>query len=175
MKYALAALICVNTLLAPATAEVRQSEETTKLVKDVTTAFFAMLPSDNFEAERAFMTDEFAAATPIDSWTRARRLLIANVGATPRYVPHRLTYYDEMSLLAAVDFSGQGTSADTFVCGYILWELPAPDLIGFIRLEQNVVQASSFKSMPVQQAAQLMTQWHCPAALIEQVLAIEIQ
>jgi hypothetical protein len=157
-------------LLGPAAAQVQQNEQTTTLVRDVTEAFFDQLPKADFDVERAFMTDGFADQTPLSAWKAVRDQFVRSVGGTPRYNAHQLTYYTRETLLAAVDFSGQPAKPDTFICGFVLWEIPEQNKIGFIRLEQNVVEVPIFKSMPRQQAAQLMTDWYCPASLIETVL-----
>jgi hypothetical protein len=175
MRFLTAIVFSLQIFLKPVAAQVAPSEQTTKLVQDVTGAFFNLLPSDNFEAERAFMTDDFASKTPLDAWTSAREQFMALAGSTPRYAPHQLTYYQKSALLAAVDFSGKGSKPETFVCGFILWEIPEPNKIGFFRLEQNVVSVPLFNKMPKQQAAQLMADWHCPAPLIETTLNIKVE
>jgi hypothetical protein len=175
MRLLLALLFSLQVFLEPVAAQVPPSEQTTKLVQDVTDAFFNLMPSDNYEAERAFMTDDFASRTPLQVWKSSREQFKVLAGSTPPYAPHRLTYYQEGALLAAVDFSGKGSKPDTFVCGFVLWEIPEPNKIGFFRLEQNVVSVPLFNQMPKQQAAQLMADWHCPVGLIETVLNIKLQ
>jgi hypothetical protein len=175
MRFFLALLLSFQVFLEPVVAEVAPSEQTTKLVQDVTSAFFNLLPEDNYQAERAFMTDNFASETPLEAWKSVREKFKSLAGSSPRYSPHRLTYYKEGALLAAVDFSGQGAKSDTFVCGFILWEIPEPNKIGFFRLEQNVVSVPLFNQMPKQQAAQLMADWHCPTPLIEATLNIKLE
>ena len=175
LRYIFAACIGFIMQLEPATGQVQQDEQIAMLVEGVTKAFFEQLPQENFEAERAFMSDEFAAATPLIYWKSIREQFVKDVGQTPQYVPHKVTYYEKDSLLAAVDFSGQATKPDTFVCGFVLWEITKKNMIGFIRIEQNIVPVAVFKSMPIQQAAQLMTDWRCPVSLIEKVLEISVQ
>lgn len=162
-------------LLEPASAQVQENDSTARLVKDVTEAFFDLLPQDSFATERAFMTDDFATQTPLNEWKTIREKLIVELGATPRLSAHRLTFYEQDQLLAAVDFSGRGIKPDTHVCGFILWEIPEPNKIGFLRIELNTVPVDVFKSLPLQQAAQLMADWHCPMALIEDGLGIAVQ
>ena len=160
--------------VAPASAQIQQSEQTTKIVQVITKAFFDLLPEHKFEAERAFMTDDFAEATPLSAWKKVREQFIELVGSTPQYTEHQLTYYVQDGLLAAVDFSGQAAKPDTYVCGFVLWEFLEPNKIRFVRFEQNIVSGSVFKSMPVQEAAQLMADWHCPTSLIETVLEVSV-
>ncbi len=162
-------------IMQPASAQVRQSEQTTRLVQSVADAFFDLLPKNDFAAERAFMSKSFALATPLRDWKAMRKLTIAENGSTPLYKAHQLTYYVRDTLLAAVDFSGQSSDPDTYICGFVLWEISAENTIGFFRMEQNVVTVPIFKKMPIQQAAQLMTDWHCPMSLIETVLGLSGQ
>ena len=72
-------------------------------------------------------------------------IVIKDTGSTPTYTPHRLTYYNQGTLLAAVDFSGMGSKPDTYVCGFILWEIPEPNKIGFSRIEQNIVPVVNYE------------------------------
>jgi hypothetical protein len=88
---------------------------------------------------------------------------------------HALTFYPRSPLLAAVDFWGAGEKPDVYVCGFVLWEIPQATVIGFSRLEQNVVPVDMMRKMPVQQAAQLLTDWHCPVDLIASVLGVKVQ
>lgn len=175
MRLALFAIFAAVAISCPALAQVQSDKATTRLVGEVTEAFFALLPKNDFPSERAFMTDEFAAMTSLKDWTRIRAQLIEAAGSTPRYSAHDLTYYQRGTLFAAVDFSGRTTTANTIVCGFVLWEIASPAVIGFSRLEQNVVPAEVFKAMPVQQAAQLMTDWHCPTTLIEAILGVSVR
>jgi hypothetical protein len=156
-------------------AQVQPSDETTGLVATVTTKLFEILPTDDSQAAMAFMADDFAASVSVAEWKAVRQSINDAVGSTPEYVPHALTWYQRERLLAAVDFSGAGSKPATFVCGFILWELPKSNQIGFIRLEENVVVRDAFRKMPVQQAVQLMTDFHCPVPLIESVLDVTIQ
>lgn len=175
MKLTLFALIGACVLTCPALAQVQPDKATTRFVGNATEAFFDLIPKNDFQAERAFMTDELASMTSLRDWTNLRSQVIETAGSTSHYQSHALTYYQRGALLAAVDFWGRGAKPDTFVCGFILWEIPKPDVIGFSRFEQNVVPAKVFKAMPVQQAAQLMADWHCPATLIEAVLGVSVQ
>jgi hypothetical protein len=170
LKHIIFATTFVLALLEPANAQTRPSEQTNELVRNVTEAFFDLPPQDSFDIERAFMSDSFASAMTQKSWQNVREKLIEAAGKTTRYVAHNLTYYQRDFLIAAVDFSGQATKPDMFICGYILWEISDPNTIGFVRLEQNVVPVSVFQSMPIQEAAQLMGDWRCPVSLIETVL-----
>ena len=175
MKLRLFALLGLFAFAESAIAQVQPDDVTTRLVGEVTKAFFELLPKNDFQSERAFMTDEFFRATSLKNWTTIRKQVIATAGSTPRYASHALTYYKRGTLLAAVDFWGRGSKPNTFVCGFILWEIPTPNLIGFSRVEQNIVPADVVKKMPVQQAAQLMADWHCPTALIETILGVSVQ
>ncbi|MFC6654912.1 hypothetical protein ACFQEX_04900 [Roseibium salinum] len=91
---------------------------------------------------------------------------------TQRYSAHGLTYYQEEHLLAAVDFSGRAEVPDNLICGYMLWELPASNVAGLVRFEQNVVSVDTLRTMPVQKAAQTMVNWRCPTKMIEDVLGV---
>ena len=170
-RFMFLAIISVTTQ-NPAAAQTQPSEQTTALVAGVSETFFDLLPQHDFATERAFMSDSFAQNMPLVSWQNGREQFVAIAGKTPRYIAHGLTYYQQDTLLAAVDFSGQATQPDMFICGYILWEISDANTIGFGRLEQNIVSVPVFQNMPVQQAAQLMSDWRCPVALVEMILQV---
>lgn len=174
MKFILAAIVSISPFL-PAYAQVQPSSQTTELVGGVTEAFFELLLEEDFARERAFLTDELAKSIPIEEWRNRREQVIEAAGPTPRYAAHGLSYYQNKQLLAAVDFSGQAAEPNTYICGYLLWKLPSPNIIGLTRFEQNIVSVDLFSSMPLQDAAQLMTNWRCPSAVIETVLGVSVQ
>ena len=172
-------LVTIFTLLLtygfPATAQVQPSAATNTLVQTVTEVFFDQLPKNDFNAERAFMADHFAVTMTPKKWQTGRELLLEKIGSTPRYTAHNLTYYQQEHLLAAVDFSAKSDQPDTYVCGYILWEMPMENVIGFTRLEQNIVSEKLVKKMDLEKAVQLLTNWHCPNVVIETVLGVAFQ
>lgn len=174
MRHALYALIGFFASAQALIAQVQQTQQTTQLVQDVTKAFFAQLPKDSFEAERAYMAKGLLETVNAREWAASRKYLRDQLGTMVSYTPYNLTYYSRESLLAAVDFSGKGNKADTYVCGFVLWEIPEPNEIGLLRIEENVVSQKLFRKMPLQQAAQLMSDWRCPAQLIESVLGVSI-
>ena len=158
------------SLSTTAISQIQPSDQTTQLVASVSEAFFDQLVKEDFAAERAFMSDRMASTVSANAWRQSRQQVIEIAGKTQRYSAHGLTYYGGEQLLAAVDFSGQTEFPDSLICGYMLWELPASNVIGLARLEQNVVSVNAFRTMPVQEAAQTMVSWRCPAKMIEDVL-----
>lgn len=134
-----------------------------------------LLLKENFEAERALMTDQLATLVSLVEWSNYRSKVIGETGSTPKYNAHNLTYYNQGKLFAAVDFSGRTAKADTIICGFVLWEVSLGNEIGLARFEQNVVSAKLFRSMPVQTAAQTMASWRCPKSTIESMLGVSIQ
>ena len=162
-------------MIGPASAQVQPDDATNRLVHDTSEALFDLLPKQDFAAERAFMTDELAAMANLTDWTRLRRQVIADAGSTPRYTAHAVTFYRRTPLLAAVDFWGKAAKADTFVCGFAIWEIPSPGVIGLGRIEQNVVPVAVMRKMDLQQAAQVLADWRCPKDLIGSVLGVKVQ
>jgi hypothetical protein len=155
-------------------AQVQPGEGTTQFVLSVSEAFLDQLVKEDFAAEYAFLSDELARMLSPAEWQRLRQNTKEVSGRTQRYSIHGLTYYQDKRLLAAVDFSGRGGSRDVWICGYMLWELPEPNAIGLTRFEQNVVPVDDFSSMQIQDAVQVMTNWRCPASLIEDVLGVTV-
>ena len=174
-KTLIAMLALSLTHATPASAQVHPSAATHTLVQTVTEAFFDQLPKNDFNAERAFMADHFAVTMTPKKWQSGRELLLEKIGSTPRYTAHNLTYYQQEHLLAAVDFSAKSDQPDTYVCGYILWEMPMETVIGFTRLEHNIVSEKLVKKMDLKKAVQLLTNWHCPNTMIETVLGVTLQ
>lgn len=173
MKFILAFIISTS-LFVPAYAQETPSSQTTDLVGGVTEAFFDQLVKDDFAIERAFMTDQFANSMSVSRWSHLRAQVTEITGATPRYVAHGLRYFQNKKLFADVDFSGQTSDPNTLICGYVLWEIPTANTIGLTRFEQNIVSVEEFRNMPQQEAAQLMTNWRCPAGMIETTLGISV-
>lgn len=156
-------------------AQVQPSDQISQFVEDTSEAFLIQLVKEDFAAERAFMSDRLAKLAPPDTWREARKRVIEQTGKTQPRTIHGLTYYSEENLLAAVDFSGQGAFPGTFICGFMLWELPTPNAAKLVRFEQNVVPVATFRKLSVTQAAQTMTNWRCPDAMIESVLDVSLQ
>jgi hypothetical protein len=150
------------------------SDQTTKLVARVSEAFFDQLVKEDFNAERAFMSDRLANMASATSWRQVRQKVIETAGKTPRYSAHGLTYYQGEHLLAAVDFSARAEVPGNLICGYMVWELTASNVAGLVRFEQNVVSVDVFRSMPVHEAAQTMVNWRCSAKVIEDVLTVTL-
>ena len=169
------ALMWFLALPLSALAQVQPSNQTTALVADVSEAFLDQIVKEEFADERAFMSDRFAELVTAQDWRNTRLQVIGVAGKTARYAVHGMTYYQEGTLLAAVDFSGPAEVPDTFVCGFMLWQLPRENAIGLTRFEQNVVQVDIFRSMLPQNAAQTMTNWRCPTNMIENVLGVSVQ
>lgn len=162
-------------LSASTLAEVLPSDETSRLVAQVSEAFLDQLVKEDFAAERAFFSDQLLDMVSLDDWQSTRKKGIEVAGKTQRYSIHEMTYYRDSVLLVAVDFSGPAEFFGTQICGFMLWELPKPGSIGLVRLEQNVVSVDAFRKLPVEEAAQTMTNWRCPAAMIENVLGISLE
>ena len=160
------------SLSTTAIAQIQPSDQTTQLVASVSEAFFDQLVKEDFAAERAFMSEKMAGIVSPTAWRQNRRQVIEISGKTQRYSAHDLTYYRGEQLLAAVDFSGLTELPGSLICGFMLWELPASSVIGLVRFEQNVVSVDAFRTMPVQEAAQTMVNWRCPAKMIEDVLGV---
>lgn len=91
-----------------------------------------------------------------DEWISWRKRAPGKSETIIAYKAHRLTYYERDHLQAAVDFVAKSASPETFICGYLLWDISAPSEIALSRVEQNVVKVSLFRGMPVQKAAQLL-------------------
>jgi hypothetical protein len=166
-------LLIVTPLTA--TAQPAPSEDAANIVAQVTDAFFAQLVREDFEAERAFLANSFAAELSPERWRDMREKIIAQTGATPLFQPHQLTFYQQDTPLAAVDYAAQATQPDTYICGYVLWSFSSENTLGLTRFEQNIVEKEVFQHMELQEAAQLMTQWQCPPAVIETVLDVKLQ
>lgn len=156
-------------------ADVQPSDETSRLAVQVSEAFLDQLVKEDFAADRAFFSDRLADMMSLDDWQNTRKEVIEVAGKTQRYSVHEITYYRDSDLLVAVDFSGPAEFSGTQICGFMLWELPETESIGLVRLEQNVVSVDAFRKLPVQEAAQTMTNWRCPAEMIESVLGITLQ
>ncbi|AML53797.1 hypothetical protein [Falsihalocynthiibacter arcticus] len=175
MTKILFALGWLFSLSVSALAQVQPDEKTTQFVANVSETFLDQLVKEDFATERAFMTDQLAAHVSDDDWRSVRLQVIETAGRTQRYIVHGMMYYQEENLLAAVDFSGWAETSDTLVCGFMLWELPEENVIGLARFEQNVVSVDVFRRMPTQKAAKTMTNWRCPAKMIESLLGISVQ
>jgi hypothetical protein len=169
MKSALGLACCALPDL-PATAQTVQSEQTTQSVAAVTEAFFTQIQNEDFRTEMGFLSTRLAASLGQDGWANLRTHVIEKTGPTPAFTPHRLTYYQQDTLLAAVDYSGQTKTPDTYICGFLLWELPTENTASLLRFEQNIVEKTVFNAMDAETAIQLMTQWQCPPNLIAHVL-----
>ena len=174
MKLILAATISIFHVV-PVFAQIQPNEQTSQLVATVTDAFFSQLVQEDFDSELGFLSTELALSLDEDGWRTQRQMVIARSGPTPTFIPHRLTYYQQDTLLAAVDYSGQIGTSDTYICGYVLWTLPTPNTIGVTRFEQNIVDKAVFLQMGSQEAADLMVQWQCPPNLIATVLGLSLQ
>ncbi len=120
------------------------------------------------------MAGELASVYSLESWKKVHMQFVSSAGLKSKYTAYRTTFYED-TFFAAVDFYGQAAKPNTFICGFVVWKVEGNNKIGFIRLEQNVVSVTTFKSMPQQQAAQLMVDWRCPISLIEDVLDVHIQ
>lgn len=171
----LSPLVLALLSAGPAAAQLAPSEQTTQNVVTVTEAFFAQLQKDDFPAERAFLSEAFAAMLSAEAWAELRRQTTALAGPTPLFRPHRLTYYQQDTLLAAVDFWAPANREGTYICGYAIWSLPTADTIGLSRFEQNIVEATVFRAMDTQEALQVLTDWQCPPDVITAVLDLAIQ
>jgi hypothetical protein len=160
--------------LTPVAAQVQPDDATARLVSQTSEAFLDQIVIEDFAAERAFLSPGLAALVSPGAWQSMRAQTIQTAGKTQRYSVHAVTYYQDKTLLAAVDFSGPAGKPDTFICGFLLWELPDRASIGLMRLEQNVVAAETFRQLPVEVAAQNMADWRCPVPLIETTLGISV-
>lgn len=169
------AVVWSFALSVSALAEVQPSEETSRVAVEVSEAFLDQLVKEDFAAERAFFSDQLLDMVSLDDWQNTRKKGIEVAGKTQRYSIHEMTYYRDSVLLVAVDFSGPAEFPGTQICGFMLWELPKPGSIGLVRLEQNVVSVDAFRKLPVEEAAQTMANWRCPADMIENVLGISLQ
>ena len=117
MKLILAATISIFHVV-PVFAQIQPNEQTSQLVATVTDAFFSQLVQEDIDSELAFLSTELALSLDEDGWRTQRQMVIARSGPTPTFIPHRLTYYQQDTLLAAVDYSGQIGTSDTYICGY---------------------------------------------------------
>ena len=159
----------------PAHAQPVPSEATAQIVAQVTDAFFTQLVAEDFATERGFLADSFAANLSAEDWQDMRERVIARTGATPLCRPHKLTFYQQQTLLAAVDYAGQAEQDGTFICGYVLWSFSSENSLGLTRFEQNIVEAEVLKEMELPAAVELMTGWQCPPPLIEALLNVTLQ
>lgn len=166
--------LCATVLFfwpfVPAFAQVEPSQETTQLVATVNEAFFDQITQEDFATEYGFLSQGFAGSITSDDWQAQRQAVIDFAGPTPRFRAHRLTYYQPDRLLAAVDYAAQVNGTNIYICGFVLWEIPAADRIGITRFEQNIVDRDVFRKMDANQAAELMAQWRCPPQIIAEVL-----
>jgi hypothetical protein len=174
MKTYLSAILFASVPLI-ASAELQPSDATSAQVVTATEAFSSHLQADNFDAEYAMLTQSLKQQVSLDQWRNQRTSVVGIAGPTVQFTPHQLTYYNQGALIAAVDYAIQAGNPDVYICGYLLWQITDEDTIGLSRFEQNIVEAPLMRSMDVGQAAQLMTQWRCPASLIEGMLEIRLQ
>lgn len=156
-------------------AQVVPGPESAALVVSATDRFIVHLQAEDFSAEHDMLTTSMQQQVPLDQWRTQRERVSALAGEMVQVTPHQLTYYSQDALLAAVDYAARGSEPDVYVCGYMLWQITDAETIGLSRFEQNVVEAPLMRQMDVAQAAQLMTNWHCPASLIEGMLQIKLQ
>lgn len=173
----LAAVLIFVLTVPPQSAQAQPvpGEDAAQIVAQATDAFFTQLVKEDFAAERGFLSDSLATSLSSEQWREMRQQIIAKTGPTPHFRPHKLTFYQQETLLAAVDYAGQTAQADTYICGYILWSFSSENTLGLTRFEQNIIEKKAFEQMGVAQAAQLMTQWQCPPSIIETVLNVTLQ
>ncbi|MEL6643833.1 MAG: hypothetical protein AAFQ79_07860 [Pseudomonadota bacterium] len=160
-------------LSAPALAQVAPSEAVAGRVAEASEAWFDLLPSADFEAERGYFTPSLANTMPPARWAEFRRATIARSGgATPRYRGHGLTFYPGDTLRAAVDFWGEAVPGDIYICGYVVWAVPDASQIGLTRMEENIVEVTLFRAMDQDDALQTLTNWRCPDGLVRAILGL---
>jgi hypothetical protein len=169
------ALVLTTAPWSPTDAQVQPSDETSRLVFVVTEAFFDQLVKEDFQAERNFLSPTLTDGVSAKDWETLRRQTIDLAGKTRRYSAHGMTYYQEKNLLAAVDFHAAAERPETWVCGFLLWELASETEIGLLRFEQNVVDLPVFRQMPVETAAQTMVNFRCPVDMIERELGVSLE
>jgi hypothetical protein len=169
------ALFSMTLLTASLAAQDATSDQTTQKVKAASEAFLDQIVAEDFAAERPFLAARLAASVSPEEWAAVRQQTIGISGKTQRYSVHGITYYQQDGLLAAVDFSGAAGLPDTFICGFMLWEVPDNQPLGLLRFEENVVPVAVFRQLPVAEAAQTMVNWRCPTALVESTLNIKLQ
>ena len=156
-------------------AELQPNEATSAQVVAATDAFSAHLRAADFDAEYAMLSGGLKQQITLDQWRAQRASVVDIAGQAVTFAPHQLTYYSRDTLIAAVDYAIQAGSPDVYICGYLLWQITDADSIALSRFEQNIVEAPLMRRMDVGQAAQLMTEWRCPASLIEGMLEIRLQ
>jgi hypothetical protein len=174
-QFILTACLLFIGIIGSAAARAQNDESLDKLIRASTISLFDLLPKNDFDAVRALMSDDLAVITSAKGWENIRKEIVSKAGSTPRYVAYQTTYYEQDPPVAAVDFFGKSAKKDTYVCGFVAWTILDTDDVRFIRLEENVVSVPVFKSMPQQQAAQLLTDFRCPVRLIEEVLGVTVQ
>lgn len=162
--------------LAPlgASAQMQPSDATAAQIVQVTNTFTTHLRNEDYASEYAMLTDSLRQKITEQDWKAQREAVFALAGPAVQVQPHALTYYTDVTLLAAVDYAAQATTPDIYICGYMLWQFIDEDTVQLSRFEQNVVDAATMKQMDINQAAQLMTDWHCPASLIEGMLSVRL-
>lgn len=168
-------IISILLLTIPTHAQIKPNAQTTKLVSSISKAFFTQLIKEDFEIEHTYMSDQLKNLMPNSEWQIYREKTIELTGATPQFLAHGLRYYQQKKMLAAVDFSGKAVKPNIYVCGFLLWEISEPNKIELIRFEVNTIFLEVVNAMRKQKAAQLMTNFRCPPAMIETILGISLQ
>lgn len=156
----------------PARAEPPAPQAVAPLVARVTEAFFQAVADQDQDLQRAFFAPDLARIATPERWSEQRALIEARIGQPLAYTPHKVTWYPQNNLYVAVDFSTEIEPDTTFVCGTVIWELPTTATIGLVRLEENIVETDILENLSQEARAQTLTNWFCPPAIIEKLLAL---
>lgn len=156
-------------------AQVEPDEKTTQAVFKRADEFLTQITKKDFASERQYFSEKLSNIVSPADWRKWRENAIRGTGGIGKYVPHSFIYYKGENLMAAVDFAGRAANRGQYVCGFMLWDIPALDAVGLVRFEENIVPVDALRKMPLQTAAQLMVGWRCPLTMIKEVLGVEVK
>ena len=104
-------------------AEVTPSAETNAQVIAASEQLFAHLVSGDLDAQRAMMGEALRAMVTLDQLETMRDETARRLPTDLDYFVQLVTYYDQGSLVAAVDFIGASSELVDFSCGYLVWQV----------------------------------------------------
>lgn len=170
LRFFTTACLCLAT--GPAFAQSPRPEDVAPLVARATEAFLQAIAERDEARQRAFFAPGLAQMATPERWAEQRTMIEGRVGPLPAYIPHKVTWYPQETLFVAVDFSTVLKEAESYICGTLIWELPASDVIGLVRLEENIVEREVFSRMAPDSRQKTLSDWFCPPDLIEVFLAL---
>lgn len=170
-----AALACLTAMPLWAQDIIQPSEDVAEAIFERHKAFAKVMSGNEPDAIRAFFNDDLRSRTTAPEWDDFIRTLGEKTGARgPTYV-HDISWYERDTLVAAVDFSQPLANGRGAVCGTVVWTVPTLEQIEVSRVVQNIVDPTSLRAMPVEEAARTMMDWRCPIPMVEDLLGVSIK